>query len=395
MPRLCAGLILLAFLVALPATALVRLISHRLKAHDTPPVAGQVKFAARKVPNTGGIAIYLAIVVPILVGIRAVVSMDPGATPVPGTWLPDSFFPLIAGIQRQAPLALLLVGCLTILHILGLIDDRRPLGPWLKLAIMAMPAAAVPLAHQFFPSLADTRLLTMLDARTGGPWLSIAITALWFLVVTNAMNFMDNMDGLAGGVATVAASLFLAGTLLAPQPQWFVAACLALLIGACLGFLCFNWPRKGGATIFMGDSGSLLLGFLLAFLTVRTTYVPAEAAPTQGSLFASPHWYAVLTPLIVLAIPLYDFTSVTLIRLSQGRSPFVGDLQHLSHRLVQRGLTKSTAVVVICGVTAITGMSAIFLRELSPGYAVLVGTQVALMLLILAIFEYAASRPTP
>src|SRR5256885_1450594 len=128
------------------------------------------------------------------------------------------------------------------------------------------------------PASAIARLLTLLDSHVGGPWLSITITALWFLVVTNAMNFMDNMDGLAAGVATVAASLFLAGTLLAPHPQWFVAACLALLIGACLGFLFFNWPRKGGATIFMGDSGSLLLGFLLAFLTIRTTYVP-ESAP--------------------------------------------------------------------------------------------------------------------
>src|ERR1043166_3135964 len=131
MPRLCAGLIFLAFLVALPATALVRLISHRLKAHDSPPVAGQVKFAARQVPNTGGIAIYLAIVLPILAGIRAVVAMDAGAPRPERTWLPEGFFPHIAGIQRQAPLALLLVGCLTILHVLVLIDDRGPLAPWL------------------------------------------------------------------------------------------------------------------------------------------------------------------------------------------------------------------------------------------------------------------------
>jgi UDP-GlcNAc:undecaprenyl-phosphate/decaprenyl-phosphate GlcNAc-1-phosphate transferase len=389
MPRLCLVLLLLALAISFPATAIVRAISNRLRAHDTPPVPGQVKFAARKVPNTGGIAIFLAIAAPILIGTRLFVGIDPS-----GPWLhepsllPADLHEHVAGIQQQTPLALLLVACLALLHLLGLIDDRKPLGPWLKLAIMAIPAVAVPLAHQFLPRVGDTRLLTLLDRHTGGPWLSIAITALWFLVVTNALNFMDNMDGLAGGVATVAAILFFAGTLLAPSPQWFVAACLALLIGACLGFLAYNWPRKGGATIFMGDSGSLLLGFLLAFLTIRTTYLPDPASPGPAS-----HWYAVLTPLAVLAVPLYDFTSVTLIRLSQGRSPFVGDLQHLSHRLVARGLSKSSAVVVICGFTAITGLSAIFLRELSPGFAILVGAQVALMLLVLAIFEY-ASRPS-
>jgi UDP-GlcNAc:undecaprenyl-phosphate GlcNAc-1-phosphate transferase len=202
------------------------------------------------------------------------------------------------------------------------------------------------------------------------------------------------MDGLAGGVTVVAASLFLAATLTTREPQWFVAACLALLVGACLGFLFYNWPRKGGATIFMGDSGSLLLGFMLAFLTVRTNYFASDpGAPTAVRLSASSHWYALLTPIIVLAVPLYDFVSVTLIRLSQGKSPFVGDLQHLSHRLVNRGLSKAMAVVVICGITAVTGMSAIFLRELSPGYASLVGVQTSLMLIVLAIFEYAASRP--
>jgi UDP-GlcNAc:undecaprenyl-phosphate GlcNAc-1-phosphate transferase len=385
MVRLSLGLVLVGLAISLPATAIVRFISHQLKAHDTPPMAGQVKFEARRVPNTGGIAIFLAIVVPILLGVRAASRIDSAAAPPADSFLPPELFKHIAGIQRQSPLALLLLGCLTLLHILGLIDDRRPLGPSIKLLVMAIPAVAVPM-------LTDTRLLTLLDSRVGGPWLSITITALWFLVVTNAMNFMDNMDGLAAGVATVAGSLFLAGTLLSPQPQWFVAACLALLVGACLGFLVFNWPRRGGATIFMGDGGSLVLGFLLAFLTVRTTYVEPASTPGGAASAFSSHWYALLTPLIVLAVPLYDFTSVTLIRLSQGRSPFVGDLQHLSHRLVKRGLSKAMAVVVICGFTAVTGVSAIFLRELSPGYAILVGLQVALMLIVLAIFEYASSR---
>src|SRR3954466_11908203 len=145
MTRLCLLLVLVAFAIALPATALARLIGHRLGAHDTPPVRGQTKFAPRRIPNTGGIAIFFAITLPILFGIRAVIPMAPGAAPPDHSWLPAAFFKHIAGIQRQSPLALLLVGSLTLLHILGFIDDRRPLGPWIKLLIMAIPAVAVPI----------------------------------------------------------------------------------------------------------------------------------------------------------------------------------------------------------------------------------------------------------
>src|SRR3954467_3136230 len=203
MPRLCLSLLLVALPISLPATSIVRAVSRRLNAHDTPPVPGQVKFAVRRVPNTGGIAIFLALTVPILLGTRLFTGIDPN-----GPWRHEpSFIPAdlhehIAGIQQQTPLALLLVACLALLHLLGLIDDRKPLGPWLKLAIMAIPAIAIPL-------FSDTRLLTLLDSHAGGPWLSILITALWFLVVTNALNFMDNMDGLAAGVSAVAATIFL------------------------------------------------------------------------------------------------------------------------------------------------------------------------------------------
>jgi UDP-GlcNAc:undecaprenyl-phosphate GlcNAc-1-phosphate transferase len=257
------------------------------------------------------------------------------------------------------------------------VDDRRPLGPWVKLAIMAVPAFAVPL-------LSDTRLLTLLDGHVGGPWLSIVVTALWFLVVTNAMNFMDNMDGLAGGVGVVASACFLGATLM--QGQWFVSACLALLIGSLLGFLWFNFPLRRPASIFMGDGGSLVVGFLLAFLTVRTTYSVIEPGTA-----AATNWYAVFMPVIVLAVPLYDFVTVVLIRLSQGRSPFVGDLQHLSHRLVRRGLSRRAAVVAICGFTAVTGMNGVFLRELPPMAAVFAGVQTLVVLLLIALLEYAAT----
>jgi UDP-GlcNAc:undecaprenyl-phosphate GlcNAc-1-phosphate transferase len=367
-------LVAVACSVSLPLTWLMRALGHRLNALDSPGVAGQVKAARRKVPNLGGIAVFWAFALPALVAIAAARFLDPAALP---DWLAAAR-PYLPGLAAESVRGLWMLAGLTVVHIMGLIDDRRPLGPFVKLSVMVMAAAGV-------VWFTDTRLLTMLDGWAGGTWLSIVITIMWFVVVTNAMNFMDNMDGLSGGTGAIASSLFLAAALV--NGQWFVAGCLALLTGGLLGFLWWNFPRKGGATIFLGDGGSLVIGFLLAFLTTRTTYVH----PTEVAGLAAPasHWYGVLMPLVVLAIPLYDFTSVVVIRLSQGRSPFVGDLQHFSHRLVRLGLSKRAAVCVIYGFTAVTGVAGISLGSLAPWQAVLVGLQVLLILLVLAVFERA------
>jgi UDP-GlcNAc:undecaprenyl-phosphate GlcNAc-1-phosphate transferase len=388
----CLLLVLVGLAISLPATAVMRTLGRRLGALDSPGVAGQVKAAPRKVPNTGGVAIFLGIVGPLVAALVAALTTD--------QWL-SSLVPAIRehlpGLRSQAPAGLLLATVLAILHVMGLVDDRRPLGPYVKLVVMLGLGALA-------ASATDTRLLTLLDSRVGGPWLSILITVLWLVVVTNAFNFLDNMDGLSAGVAAIAASFFLTATLI--NGQWFIAACLALLIGSLLGFLCFNFPWRtgrdgGGATIFMGDGGSLVVGFLLAFLTVRTTYIaPSPAEPDATTrLTATAGWYGVFMPLIVLAIPLYDFCSVTLIRLSQGKSPFVGDLQHFSHRLVRHGLSKRAAVLVIYGCTAVTAIGGVSLASLRPWQAALVGLQTILVLLVLGLYEWArvpaAAAPPP
>jgi UDP-GlcNAc:undecaprenyl-phosphate GlcNAc-1-phosphate transferase len=386
---LVLALIAISCALSLPLVGVLVRLGHRLRTFDSPGVPGQVKAPPRRIPNTGGVAIFWAIAIPFVAILAGAWVLDPAL-------LPEALKPAavhFGGIRSQTPLAVSLLVSLALLHALGLIDDRRPMGPWLKLAIMAAPAVAIP---ALFPSV---RLLEMLDTRLGlggeggGPWLSVPLTALWIVVVTNALNFMDNMDGLAAGVATVAASFFLAATLI--NGQWFVAALLALLIGAGLGFLVYNFPRPAGARIFMGDGGSLVLGFLLAFLTVRTTYyvdpaIPATV-PTTVRMSVSP-WYALFMPLVVLAVPIYDFVSVVSIRLAQGKSPFVGDMQHLSHRLVSLGLSRRSAVLVIYGLTAITGISGIALGSLRPWQAALVGVQTMVILGVIALFEYARAR---
>ena len=369
MSVLVLALVAVGFVVALPAAWTALRLGRRLGALDTEPIEGQTKLQRRAIPNTGGVAIFLGVALPILAALAAV-----------WTGLAAKFaesVPVLApladhlpGIRAETPLALTLVACLLALHVMGLIDDRRPLGAWPKLAVMLAPALVIVLAS-------DTRLLELLDTRVGGTWASILVTVLWFLIVTNAMNFMDNMDGISAGAGAVACACFLVAA--ATNGQWFVAAVLALLLGALAGFLVFNVPP---AKLFMGDAGSLVLGFLLAFLTVRTTYYGGERSGA---------WYGVLMPLVVLAVPLYDFASVTLIRLAQGRSPFVGDLQHFSHRLVRRGLSNRHAMLVVWALTGVTGIGGIALARVEPWQAVLIGVQTVLILLTIALLERAST----
>lgn len=405
MVALALLLIPLALVFSLVLTAIVRGISNRLGAHDSAGVAGQQK-VRRRVPNTGGIAIVASFALPLIAGLASVHFMSDttlGSLASAVGVAPERLLVHIPGIRSQTPLALQLLACVLVLHVLGLIDDRKPLGPFLKLVVMALPAI-------WIASTSDTRLLTLLDAHVGGPWLSIAITVLWFLVVTNAMNFMDNMDGLSAGVGAIGASCLLAVALM--HGQWFIGACLALLVGALAGFLVFNFPWRlkpdgsGGASIFMGDGGSVVLGFLLAFLTTRMTYISGESLVAEPFAMSEesghrmfvqgvphgPPWYAVLVPLLILAVPLYDFASVVLLRLSQGRSPFVGDQQHLSHRTVRRGVSKRTAVLVIYAFAAATGINAIPLPTLEPWQAVLLGVQALLIVGGLGVFEWSALR---
>ena len=282
-------------------------------------------------------------------------------------------------------MALALVVSMTILHVLGLVDDRRGLGPIVKLVVQLIVAVAL-------ATLFDMRILQFLGGF--GPLGSVAcigLSVLWIVAITNAMNLLDNMDGLSGGVGAIISGLYLAATLI--NGQWFVAALSALLLGALVGFLAFNFPP---ARVFMGDAGSLVVGLLLAVISIRTTYVQADADQTTATVgtAASDYgpnaaWYGLLMPLIVMAIPLYDLTSVTLIRLAQGRSPFVGDHQHFSHRLVDRGMSRRTAVIVIWLCTLATGLGSVILGRLEGWQAAFIGAQTAAVIAVLILLERA------
>jgi UDP-GlcNAc:undecaprenyl-phosphate GlcNAc-1-phosphate transferase len=169
------------------------------------------------------------------------------------------------------------------------------------------------------------------------------------------------------------------------QPQLFVAGFLLLFVGSLLGFL---WHNRPPARLFMGDAGSYLIGYLLAMATLTATFAGGELQTGAPGASAS-GFPGALAPLCVLAVPIYDTASVVLIRLRQGRSPFVGDKSHFSHRLVKLGMTKPQAVLTIYLATATCGLGALLLHQVNSIGAILVLLLVACTLLLVAVLENA------
>jgi UDP-GlcNAc:undecaprenyl-phosphate GlcNAc-1-phosphate transferase len=347
------GLLAGAFVLSWIVVWAMKRIAPRMGFVDQP---GHRKIHHNPKPLGGGVGIFAGVALPLLAGLAVVNLLPPPEAIDPAYW---------SGARQQTPLALALLGAMLIMHAMGLIDDRRALGPFVKLLIQLAVTTALVAAF------AEVRALTFM-----GYVPSIVLTVLWITAVTNAFNFLDNMDGLSAGVAAVCTLAFLLTAI--SIEQWFVAATLALLLGAVLGFLCFNFPP---ASIFQGDAGSLVVGFLLGVLTVRTTFLE------RGEDFAS-GWYAVFAPVIVLALPLYDLVVVSIIRLSRGKSPFVGDTNHFSHRLVARGMSRRTAVLCLYLITAATSIAAILLPQVQSDFgALLIFAQTLLVLGVVALLE--------
>lgn len=355
--------IAVSFGLALLATPLSRRVAARFGLLDTP---GAHKAHARVTPLLGGCAVFAAILAPSLLALSLACYWSSAGLPV---WLalPPTLAQHLPGIAHRAPMAMGILGCALALHVLGIIDDRKALGPWIKLTVQLAAAAVVVLAW-------DVRVLTI-----AGPTTSTIVSILWIVGITNAFNFLDNMDGLSAGVGAIcAAALLLAA---ASIGQLFVAALLCLLLGALLGFLPYNFSP---ASTFMGDAGSLVVGFLLAVASCLTTYVQ----PGQTHLL-----YGVLAPLVVMAVPLYDMVSVMTIRLREKRNPMVGDRRHFSHRLLRRGMSVRKTVVTIYLCTAATAIAARMLAQADSLGAALLIAQTLMILCVVALLESAESKP--
>ena len=351
--------VLPAFVVSYITTWLMRGWAVRWGLIDQP--------AARKVHETptplgGGIGIWTGVLVPIIA--VQLMALAVRYNLLPFDLLPASLDIHLEGVLYRSGQLWAILAAGTLLSVMGLIDDLRNL-PWkprllLQLLVAAALVAGGVKATLFIPI----------------PWCGEILTFFWIIVLINSLNFLDNMDGLSGGIALIAAVLFaivmLTGT---SEPRLLVGGVLLVLAGSLGGFLCHNRPP---AKIFMGDTGSYFIGLLLATMTVLGTFY--EEGTTNR--------HVMLAPLCILAVPLYDFCTVLVIRILQGRSPFHADKSHFSHRLVELGLSRSHAVLTVHLTTLTTGLGGLLLYRVNDwDSAWLVIALITCVLAVISILE--------
>ena len=354
-----------SFAVSFLVCAFVRRVASRIGLLDRP---GARKIHSFPIPLGGGIGIWSGIVFTLLVmWTVAHFSVRSGVLS-----FPESYTLHIGGIIGSGGRLAILLGLASVLFVLGAIDDRYDIDWRIRISM------------EFIVAIATVMMGWEATFFLNCPLLTKTMSVIWIVGLTNSFNLLDNMDGLSSGVAVICASFlaiiffFCSPNPNSGQPQLFMGGFLILLIGGIIGFWFHNMPK---ARLFMGDGGAYFIGYLLAVITLSATFA-GNGAPSR----------AVLTPLCIFAVPLYDTLSVVIIRLIQGKSPFVGDTNHYSHRLVAIGLTKTGAVLTIYLTTAICCIAAIFLYQVNQYAACLAGIQVVMILLLNAILEFTALR---
>lgn len=328
-----------ALLTALLATPAAARIAIRLRIVDRPN--------ARKIhrvvkPLLGGLAIYVAFI-GVLLGWMLLVPPDPDLR-----------------LQLQG----LIFGATFILGV-GLYDDIKGLS--VRDKFIGQIIAAIILYST------GTQVVLFI----GSPVVAFALTVLWVVAITNSFNLLDNMDGLSAGVAVIATWSFFLVFVGQSQVELAVVACI--LGGACLGFLRYNFPP---ARIFMGDAGSMLLGFILAALAVMGNYLKVSRLTHLP----------VIIPFLILSIPIFDTLSVMVLRRLAGISIFTADRRHFSHRLVNLGMTIKQAVLTIYLLAFAIGLTATLLPQLDPFEAVLILMHTLILFTVIVLLERASAN---
>lgn len=317
-----------AFLVCLATVPFWRWWARRVGLVDDP---GHRKIHSTPIPLAGGWAVVSALTLTLIGGALAV---KLGWLTVAGASGAQEL--LRYGVSRRGGQLAVILGGAFGMALLGSIDDRFELKPALKFGGQVLIASCVAFAGIritfFVPSLI----------------FSFAVTVLWILTITNAMNFLDNMNGLCAGLGFI--GVWACGWSAAVQGQFLVAMLAFSACGALLGFLPYNFPK---ASSFLGDAGSHVVGYLLAVLSI----LPHFYSKLQ------PNVWAALGPLVILAVPLLDMAWVVILRWKIGQPFYVGDTNHISHRLVRRGFSKTTAVALIWLMAAFSAALALLVLD--------------------------------
>ena len=312
--NLLLAYVLLALLIALVfsflMTPIVRTFAYKVGAIDVPKDGRRMHKVPT--PRLGGLAIFIGFMISTLL-----------------------FVPMTPEMKS------VLLGAVVIV-VLGVVDDSVALSAKVKFIIQIL-AALIPALNgvtiQAFsnPNIFSSNLYWMLGN------LSIPFTVLWIVAVTNSVNLIDGLDGLANGVSTISATTMLVLALLLGESD--VAIVLAALVGACVGFMPYNFnPAK----MFMGDTGAMFLGYILATMSIQGLF----------------KYYAVISfvvPFLILGLPIFDTSFAFFRRLARGQSPMSPDREHIHHRLIDMGLSQKQAVATLYVVSAILGLSAVVL----------------------------------
>lgn len=326
----------------------------------------------RVVPKGGGVAMILAMVV-FFAGVSLSLWWLTGAEER-AAFLPEALRAHLAGGLSKLDSLWWILGLAASLGLLGFCDDRWGV-PWpIRLGLQFLIAGLCVYWQGW-----------QMTVFIGVPAVGIALSVIWIAALINSFNMLDNMDGLSAGVASIVCvtlAVFLLNTVDVQKgsPQYFVAGLLFVLAGTLGGFLMFN---RAPARIFMGDSGSFFIGFMIAVCTLLATYTHYE----------SDNKFRILAAPMVLAVPFYDMISVIWIRVREGRSPFQADRCHLSHRLENMGMTRPEAVLTIYVLTGICGLSTVTLSFVDARGAGLLIAVVLLVLLLVAMLEQTGTRP--
>ncbi len=301
-----------AFIISFAATPIVKTFAQKVGAMDVPGEERRVH--DHPIPRMGGLAIFLGFLLSVLLFVEIT--------------------PQLQGI---------LLGCVIIVAT-GAIDDIISINAWVKLFMQILAAVVAVLHGVEINVLANPALWSSQEYLILGG-LSIPITILWIVGITNSVNLIDGLDGLAVGVSTISSLTMLVIALVVPDCSVEIAIVLAALVGACVGFMPYN---LNPAKIFMGDTGSLLLGYVLATMSILGLFK-----------FATVVSFAV--PLLAIAVPLFDTVFAFCRRLLKGQSPMQADRGHFHHRLIDMGLSQKQAVAVLYSISAILGLAAVLI----------------------------------
>lgn len=325
--------LLVAGMVSFLTTPVVKTFAYKVGAIDVPK--DERRMHKVPIPRLGGLAIFIGFMISILLFVRITPEMRS-----------------------------ILLGAVIIV-VLGVVDDITPLPAMLKFVVQIV-AALIPALNGVTilafsnPNIFSDNLYWVLGN------LSIPFTVLWIVAITNAVNLIDGLDGLANGVSAISAATMLVIALVGGQTQ--VAIVLAALVGACVGFMPYN---MNPAKMFMGDTGATFLGYILATMSIQGLF----------------KYYAVISfvvPFLILGLPIFDTAFAFIRRIAHGQSPMHADRSHIHHRLIDMGLNQKQAVATLYVISAILGLSAVVLTTGGEQKAMLLFAALCIVALVAA-----------